>query len=98
MNVIREIQVEDCLDGSYIRDFVLDGLITRTFIAGLVAAGDLKYFPEFARPFFTVLKPDRWKIKGVEGNNSLRVVFFKQVKGSPESERGIVDILEGIKE
>jgi hypothetical protein len=76
MKVLEVRHVEDCLDGSYIREFALDTPTDRGFIHYLGASGRLCYYADFARPFFTVLDDRRFKLKGVEGERDLTIVVF----------------------
>jgi len=76
MKAIEILHVEDCLDGSYIREVVLDAPTDRAFIHHLGTCGRLRYYADFARPFFTVMDETRFKMKGVEGDRTFTVVVF----------------------
>jgi len=76
MKVLDVRHIEDCLDGSYVRELVLDLPTDRPFINHLGRQGRLCYYGEFARPFFTVVDTSRFKLKGVEGDRTLTLVGF----------------------
>ena len=67
MKVIERVHVEDCFDGSYIENYIIDGNISEEFIFRLKAIGELKYYPDFPRPYFQIFKRNRYLIKGVLG-------------------------------
>jgi hypothetical protein len=81
MNLIEIKHIEDCFDGSFIRNFIFDEPVTYNFIQYLEKKGVLKYFKDFPRPFYQVINND-FIIKGVEGNNYFQVTFFYKEKYS----------------
>ena len=76
MKVVEIRHVEDCFDGSYIREILLDAPTDCAFIHHLGTCGRLRYYADFARPFFTVIDESRFKMKGVEGECAFTVVIF----------------------
>jgi hypothetical protein len=76
MRVVEVRPIEDCLDGSIIREFVLDQGVDFALVERLGKVGHLRYFADFARPLFIVTAEDRFKIKGVEGSSTLTVICF----------------------
>lgn len=66
--------VEDCFDGSQIKEIFLDSGMTEGFIHQLGAGFRFEYFAEFPRPFFRIFSP-QFQIKGVLNGLSLRVIF-----------------------
>ncbi len=73
MNVVERTHVEDCFNGSAIWELLLSGPVSRADIFSLGDGGDIQYFSHFARPFFKVRIRDLFDVKGIEGNNTLRV-------------------------
>jgi hypothetical protein len=73
MKIIEIKKLEDCFNGSYIKELYFDGPVTRDNIVSLKDKGELKYFPKFARPFFSFEIEDLLNVKGVEGNWSVRI-------------------------
>ncbi|HBF89120.1 MAG TPA: hypothetical protein DDX39_10800 [Bacteroidales bacterium] len=73
MKIIEIKNIEDCFDGSFIKELFLDEQITKEYILLLKEKGELKYYPTFARPFFSFEIEDVMNIKGVEGNYSIRI-------------------------
>jgi hypothetical protein len=79
MTVVAIKDIEDCLDGSLIRELLLGGPITSALIHHLGQMGTLQYFPHFPRPFFRV-DGEGVMFKGIEGNESIRVTLFNKNK------------------
>ncbi len=73
MQVIDIKPVEDCFDGSMISELRLSQEITKELIFSLGQDGDVQYFAHFARPFFKIRIPGVYDVKGIEGNNTMRV-------------------------
>ena len=73
MPVVDIKNVEDCFDGTSIREVLLSFEITKAQIFALGKEGKLQYFADFARPFFKIRVEGRYDLKGIEGNNTIRV-------------------------
>lgn len=77
MKITDITHIEDCFDGSFIKEFHFDQPITAAFIQHLGQFGQLTYFPKFARPFFKVIFEGDFYLKGVEGNQTARALLWK---------------------
>jgi hypothetical protein len=86
MKVSAINRIEDCFDGSYIREIVLDEVITEETVRCFRAIGTLDYYPDFARPFFKVTGAG-FSMKGVVGNSTIRLTI---TGGSPDDVCGAV--------
>lgn len=73
MYIIEIKNIEDCFDGSNIREVLLTFEVTKALIFALGEEGKLQYFGDFARPFFKIRVEDKYDLKGIEGNNTIRV-------------------------
>ncbi len=73
MKVNEVKHVEDCFDGSLIKELLLSEGITKELIYKLGSKGDVQYFAHFARPFFKIRVAGLYDMKGIEGNKSMRV-------------------------
>jgi hypothetical protein len=78
MKIVGVRHIEDCFDGSYIHEILFDADITAAFIRSLGTEGQLQYYPNFARPFFKAMFQDRFTLKGVEGNRTVRVLSYEK--------------------
>lgn len=91
MKVAEIKHVEDCFDGSFIKEIAFEEAITKEFILFLGGDGKLQYFPTFARPFFKLVKQGKYECKGVEGNQSIRIIL----KNNPEqSLREFIELVD----
>jgi len=77
MRVVRIRDIEDCFDGSFIKEFELDQKISRSFIHKLAQGYCLEYFSDFARPFFRIESENEFQIKGVENNTTMQIIFYR---------------------
>jgi hypothetical protein len=73
MKVVEIRHVEDCFDGSLIKELLLSHAISQDLIFSLGKGGKVQYFPHFARPFFKIRVAGVYDIKGIEGNMSMRI-------------------------
>ncbi|BDS15064.1 hypothetical protein [Aureispira anguillae] len=73
MTVIQIKHIEDCFDGSSVKELLLSEAISSDLIHALGKTGDLQYFPHFARPFFKIRLHKKLDVKGIEGNDTLRI-------------------------
>lgn len=75
MRIIDIKDLEDCFDGSLIKDFLFDEPVNKSFIDYFGKLGKLEYFPDFARPFYRIDRANAFVIKGVEGNKTARITI-----------------------
>lgn len=75
MQIIDIIHIEDCFDGSYIKEFVFAAAVNEDFILFLGQHGQLSYFKTFARPFYKIIFPSQAYLKGVQGNTTARAML-----------------------
>lgn len=72
MRVTEVKHVEDCLDGTAIKELALDEPADRGLADRLSALGELDYYEDFPKPFFRVTS-DAVQIKGVAGTYRVRL-------------------------
>lgn len=76
MRVIEIKHIEDCVDGSNIREYVLDEKITKGLVDRLsLLAENVQYFGCLDQPFFKIETPRQFTIKGLVDNLTLRVTL-----------------------
>ncbi|MCP4155858.1 MAG: hypothetical protein GY757_49495 [bacterium] len=75
MKVLDFKHIEDCFDGSYIKEVLLDTPISADFIRHLGKLGSLQYFPDFPRPFFRI-DSEKASLKGIQDNNTFRATVY----------------------
>jgi len=82
--VIAVRKVEECLDGTTIKEFDLDAPLTEAVMRQIVEDGKLRYYPDFPRPYFRIDRTDAAVIQGVIGTCTLRIVFPQSSSGGLE--------------
>jgi len=80
MNIIEIKKIEDCFDGSSVYAYIFDKVWTRDTIMRLRMLGQVDYFPDFPRPFFRLCGQEGMQVKGIEGENTCRIIFPKKRK------------------
>lgn len=73
MNALEVRHVEDCFDGSLIKELLLPYKISKELVYALGRGGNVQYFAHFARPFFKIRVPSLYDVKGIEGNKTMRI-------------------------
>lgn len=86
MKVVSFRKIEDCFDGSFIKEALLDGPLTESLIRCLAREAELDYYSDFPRPFYTIRKKEKFTIKGVEGDPVVRVVLYRRNAAEAEAE------------
>ncbi len=78
MKIIKIKELEDCFDGTFMKEALLSENVTKTFIDHLAETGKLEYHASFTRPYFRIDVPGMFIIKGVEGNRSIRLILNRK--------------------
>jgi hypothetical protein len=79
MKIIDIKDLEDCFDGSLIKEFLFNEPVSKDFIKYFGKLGKLEYFPDFARPFYRIDRENKFVIKGVEGNKTARITIASRI-------------------
>ncbi len=77
MKIVSIRRLEDCFDGTIMKEVVFEAPITKAFILSWESYGRVHYYPAFARPFFSVDVAERFIFKGVEGNTTARLILCR---------------------
>ena len=75
MRVERSLQRKLCVDGSLMKEFVLDGPISADFADYLHNFGEVKIMTLHGKPFLSFEKPHFISVKGVLGEDTLEVRY-----------------------
>lgn len=73
MKLVEIKHVEDCFDGSFIKELRFESKITEEDVFFLGRSGDVQYFETFAKPFFKIRVKSKYDLKGIAGNRTLRI-------------------------
>lgn len=94
MKVVRLENLEDCFDGSFIKEFELDEMLSESLVKKLGQGCFFEYFADFPRPFFRIEKKDFYQIKGVVASNKIKVFFYRNC--SSKCVADLVSVLENL--
>ena len=90
MKIIGEKILEQCLDGTSVYEFLLEAPVSRDLIFFLKQFGEIEYYSTFARPFFRMVHPLKFTLKGVEGMNAVQLVTSQDPDASVNNLRSIL--------
>jgi len=74
MKVVKTKEISGCLF-EIVRELQVDSVLSKEDILYLAKAGKLEYYPEFSKPFFKIIVANKYQMKGVQGNDTIRVMF-----------------------
>jgi hypothetical protein len=77
MNIMKIKDVEDCFDGSFIKEILFDDILTKEFIHYLGKEGEFDYYSSFAKPYFKIKNSPYYILEGIEGNKTVRIVLYR---------------------
>jgi len=109
MRIVKSIQTKVCVDGSLMKEFILDEPLSESFFTFLANFGTLTRRDHLRRPYFSFEKPEFISIKGFVGDTSVEVRYTKKFQDltadffhlllfySREEEQG-TERLQGIEE
>ena len=73
MRIVKSVQTKVCVDGSLMKEFVLDEPLTEEFLAFLKSFGTVKLYPHLKRPYFSFEQEHFISIKGFVGDTNVEV-------------------------
>lgn len=109
MRIVKSVQSKICVDGSLMKEFILDEPLTECFLAFIENFGTVTRRLHLRKPYFSFEKPDFISVKGFVGDVSVEVRYAKDFQDltadyfhlllfySRDSKRG-AGILRGIEE
>ncbi len=77
MKILQMRDADDCFDGSFMKEAILEQPATESFILYLGGFGELQYYSDFKRPFFRLDIPQKLILKGIQGMPKLTVIFSR---------------------
>jgi hypothetical protein len=79
MRILRSVRHKVCADGSFMKEFLLDGPVTPEFFSYLRHFGQVEALPNVGDGFYKFEKTDWFSIKGFAGDTTVEVRFKKEV-------------------
>ena len=78
MRIVRSVQSRVCVDGSLLKEFLLDEPLTEEFIGFLRNFGSIRLISHMKQPYFSFEKKDFISVKGFVGEPSVEVRYRKK--------------------
>lgn len=78
MRIVKSVRTKVCVDGSLMKEFILDEPLTPEFLAFLRAFGPVREYPHMKRPYFSFEQEHFISVKGFSGDTSVEVRYRKE--------------------
>jgi len=78
VRILRSIQTKTCVDGSLMKEYVLDEPLTEGFLEFLRNFGTVRSLEQLKKPYFSFEKERFISIKGFTGDNTVEVRYKKE--------------------
>ena len=75
MRVLKSVQTKVCVDGSLMKEYVLDEPLTEGFLKFLEQFGTLRHLEQLKKPYFSFEKEHFISIKGFVGDCNVEVRY-----------------------
>ena len=78
MRILTSIQTKICVDGSLMKEYVLDEPLTNNFLKFLEQFGTVRHLVQLKKPYFSFEKEHFISIKGFIGDCNVEVRYKKE--------------------
>lgn len=78
MRILKSVQTKVCIDGSLMKEYVLDEPLTEGFLKFLENFGTVRYLDKLKKPYFSFEKELFISIKGFAGDCNVEVRYKKE--------------------
>ncbi|MCX6683493.1 MAG: hypothetical protein NTZ37_02005 [Methanoregula sp.] len=78
MRILRSVQSKICVDGSQMKEYVLDKPLTEDFLKFLEQFGTVRFLDQLKKPYFSFEKEQFISIKGFVGDSNVEVRYKKE--------------------
>ncbi len=78
MRIVKSIQTKVCVDGSLMKEYVLDEPLTGEFLRFLEKFGTVRSLEQLKKPYFSFEKEHFISIKGFVGDCNVEVRYKKE--------------------
>lgn len=78
MRILRSVQTKVCVDGSLMKEYVLDKPLTEDFLKFLEQFGTVRFLEQLRKPYFSFEKELFISIKGFIGDSNVEVRYKKE--------------------
>ena len=78
MRILKSVQTKVCVDGSLMKEYVLDEPLTEGFLKFLEQFGTVRFLDQLKKPYFSYEKEHFISIKGFVGDSNVEVRYKKE--------------------
>ena len=78
MRILKSVQTKVCVDGSLMKEYVLDEPLTEGFLKFLEQFGTVRFLDQLRKPYFSFEKEQFISIKGFVGESNVEVRYRKE--------------------
>lgn len=78
MRIVKSVQTKVCVDGSLMKEYVLDEPLTEGFLKFLENFGTVRFLEQLRKPYFSFEKELFISIKGFRGDSTVEVRYKKE--------------------
>ena len=78
MRILKSVQTKVCVDGSLMKEYVLDEPLTEGFLKFLEQFGTVRFLEQLKKPYFSFEKEQFISIKGFLGESNVEVRYKKE--------------------
>lgn len=78
MRILKSVQTKVCVDGSLMKEFVLDEPLTEGFLKFLENFGTIRSLEQLKKPYFSFEKEQFISIRGFVGDSNVEVRYKKE--------------------
>jgi hypothetical protein len=78
VRILRSVQTKTCVDGSLMKEYVLDEPLTEGFLEFLGNFGTVRSLEQLKKPYFSFEKERFISIRGFTGDNTVEVRYIKE--------------------
>jgi len=78
VRILKSVQTKVCVDGSLMKEYVLDEPLTEGFLKFLEQFGTVRFLEQLKKPYFSFEKEQFISIKGFVGDSNVEVRYKKE--------------------
>jgi hypothetical protein len=78
MRILKSVQTKLCVDGSLMKEYILDEPLTGGFLTFLEQFGRVRSLEQLKKPYFSFEKDQFISVKGFVGDSSVEVRYRKE--------------------
>jgi hypothetical protein len=78
VRIVKSVQTKICVDGSLMKEYVLDEPLTEGFLKFLENFGTVRFLEQLRKPYFSFEKELFISIKGFVGDSNVEVRYKKE--------------------